>query len=119
MSFNPGNNPGIDNFNPEIPDWAMIPGLQTPHTPHGSGLANKSGRYKQSAWFMIGVLNNEERCVRMTLKRVDMGVPPPKRKLNYQCNISSSFHFSFSFYLVFLQSFLFLFSFSFSVRQLF
>jgi predicted patatin/cPLA2 family phospholipase len=33
---------------------------------------------------MIRVLKDEERCVRMTLRRADMGVPPTKRKLKYR-----------------------------------
>jgi predicted patatin/cPLA2 family phospholipase len=47
-------------------------------------LSAKSDRHKQSLWFMIRVLKDEERYIRMTLRRADMGVPPPKRKLKYR-----------------------------------
>ena len=47
-------------------------------------LADTSGRHKQSLWYMIRILKDEERCVRKVLRRADMGVPPKKRKLKYR-----------------------------------
>ena len=53
-------------------------------TGYHNRLAEKSDRHKQSLWVVIRILKDEERLVKMAIKRVDMGFPAPPRKLKYR-----------------------------------
>jgi len=44
----------------------------------------KSDRLKQSLWAVIRILKDEERLVRLAIRRVDRGCPAPARKLQYR-----------------------------------
>jgi len=54
------------------------------HVGYHNRLAEKSDRRKQSLWVVIRILKDEERSVRLSIRKVDTGHPAPATKLKYR-----------------------------------